>query len=349
MIVRIVVGCVLLAAALAAAPAVNAACRIEVFADLPLQPDPDRAIIKGEVNGRSAVFIADTGAWASTMSYSDARRLGVKVDGSAFSYTGYQVQSAGIGGRQENGAASFNMKLGSIDLPHELMTAIPMRPLDHDAVALVGMDLLAQHDMELDLPDNEIRLVRVNGCAPTQLAYWNKPYSQVKLEADGSGRPSILVNVLLNGHVVPAQIDSGAPQSIVTPEAARAAGVDLHTATVAGEIGGIGSARVDAQVARFDTFTIGDETIRNAKLVVASMWKFNKVDETGTRLGSHTQGLNQARMLLGADFLRAHRVLVTNAMGMMVFSYMGGPIFNADHQQAEKPQAPPAPVPAPSH
>jgi hypothetical protein len=32
-------------------------------------------------------------------------------------------------------------------------------------------------------------------------------------------------------------------------------------------------------------------------------------------------------MLLGMDFLRAHRVLIDNATGKMVFTYEGGPIF----------------------
>jgi hypothetical protein len=32
-------------------------------------------------------------------------------------------------------------------------------------------------------------------------------------------------------------------------------------------------------------------------------------------------------MLLGMDFLRAHRVLIDNATRKMVFTYEGGPVF----------------------
>ena len=32
-------------------------------------------------------------------------------------------------------------------------------------------------------------------------------------------------------------------------------------------------------------------------------------------------------MLLGADFLRAHRVLVSHSQRKMYFTYLGGPVF----------------------
>ena len=34
-------------------------------------------------------------------------------------------------------------------------------------------------------------------------------------------------------------------------------------------------------------------------------------------------------MLLGADFLRAHRVLVSHSQRKMYFTYLGGPVFAA--------------------
>ncbi|WP_158914926.1 retropepsin-like aspartic protease [Caulobacter sp. S45] len=290
------------------------------------------------MNGQPAVFMLDTGADISAMPYPDAQRLGVKmVASNAF-------KSEGIGGRVGTGEAQFNMTLGKIELPHEAMTVLPMASLDHHAVAVIGRELLAQHDLELDMPDNAVRLVKVDGCAASQIAYWNKPYSQVALESDGSSRPAILVNILLNGHVVPALIDSGAPQSIVTPAAARAAGVDLDKAQMSGEVGGIGVHRLPANVVRFDTFTIGDETIRNAEIVVSDMWKYNKMEETGTRLGSHTHDLAEPRMLLGADFLHAHRVLVANSLKVMVFSYAGGPIFDSSQPQTPAPGSANAPT-----
>ena len=331
-------------AALTTTMSANASCQIQVLADFPLEPNPDRALVKGAVNGQPAVFILDTGAEASSMPFPDAHRLKIKLDG------GTQFSSEGIGGRVATTVGHFDLKLGKASLPNEMMTVMAMPSLDNHAVALVGRELLARRDLEIDLPDNEVRVEKAVGCASKELAYWNKPYSQVRLEADGSDRPAILVTVLLNGHAVPAMIDSGASQSIVTPDAAMTAGARLVYGKPGDELGGVGARRVSSQVVTFDTFTLGDETIKNAKLVVAEMWKYNKLDETGTRLGSHTHDLGEPRMLLGADFLRAHHVLVANSMGLMVFSYTGGPVFDiSQRQSAASSQGGSNPTPASTH
>ncbi len=324
-------GCLAAVAATAlllAATTANAACQIGVLADLPLQANPYRALAKGAVNGKPVVFILDTGAWASSMPIADARKLGVKLDLST------QVTSEGIGGQVYTTFGHFDLELGQSRFPHEVMTVLNMPSLDNHAVALIGRELIGKRDLEIDLPDNEVRVEKVVGCAAGELAYWNKPYSQTRLESDGSEDSAILVTVLLNGHAIPAEIDSGATQSIVTPGAAATAGVNLAQASATDEIGGIGARRVAAQVATFKTFTLGDETIKNAKLIVSEMWKYNKMEETGTRLGSQTHDLSQPRMLLGADFLRAHHVLIANSMGLMVFSYMGGPVFDISQDKA---------------
>ena len=321
----------LIAAVFAVAPGVHAACRIRT-GTFPLEPNPTRALVKAEVNGQPVVFMVDTGAWISSMPYPDAKRLKV-----AFISSG-DMTSEGIGGGVATGEVRFNLKLGNTYLPNEAMAVLGMGSLDNGAVGLIGMDLLGQHDIELDLPDNAIRMVQAEQCAVPGMVYWNKPYSQTALEADNSATPQILLNVKLNGHSIPALLDSGTPQSVVTEDAARAAGVALEKAQIAEKIGGIGQGRVASRVAHFDTFTIGDETIKNTELVVSAMWKYNKLSETGTRLGSEFHALEQPRMLLGADFLRAHRVLIARSQGLILFSYMGGPVFDISRQAVAKPQ-----------
>ncbi len=331
---------VLLAALIVSDANAQPTCQIRV-GTFPLEPNPTRALVKGEVNGQPVVFIVDTGAWISSMPYPDAKRLKVKFQSSN------SMTSEGIGGRVATGEVRFHLKLGNTDLPNEAMTVLGMGRLDNNAVGLIGLDLLAQHDLELDLPENKIRLVQADNCAVPGLVYWNKPYSQTPLESDGSVRPQILLNVKLNGHRIPALLDSGSPQSVVTLDAARAAGVIVEKAQLADDIGGIGGGRITARLAHFDTFTIGDETIKNTTLVVSEMWKYNKVEEIGTHLGSEYHSLNQPRMLLGADFLRAHRVMIARSRGLILFSYMGGPVFDVSKQSIiSPPQNAAAPSPA---
>ena len=74
------------------------------------------------------------------------------------------------------------------------------------------------------------------------------------------------------------------------------------------------------------------------------------MEETGTRLGSQSHDMEQPRMLLGADFLHAHHVLIANSMRLMVFSYMGGPVFDISQRQASAPShADPDATPAKAH
>jgi hypothetical protein len=47
--------------------------------------------------------------------------------------------------------------------------------------------------------------------------------------------------------------------------------------------------------------------------------------ETGSHVPRQVAGLQQ--MLLGVEFLRAHRVLVAHSQRKLYFGYVGGPVF----------------------
>jgi len=49
----------------------------------------------------------------------------------------------------------------------------------------------------------------------------------------------------------------------------------------------------------------------------------------GERTGSHvtTSSLRIDPMILGADFIRAHRLLVSHSKHSLFFTYVGGPVF----------------------
>ena len=57
---------------------------------------------------------------------------------------------------------------------------------------------------------------------------------------------------------------------------------------------------------------IGTEEVRNIKI------RFGDI------------GLEEADMLIGADFFLSHRVYVANSLRRMYFTYDGGPVFNAE-------------------
>jgi hypothetical protein len=75
---------------------------------------------------------------------------------------------------------------------------------------------------------------------------------------------------------------------------------------------GLGRKSVDSWIGPFESFAIGNEIIRDPKL------RFAPVRE---------QLAGLPPMLLGADFLRAHRVLIARSQGKMYFTYAGGTVF----------------------
>jgi len=86
--------------------------------------------------------------------------------------------------------------------------------------------------------------------------------------------------------------------------------------------GGIGRGTYPTWIARFDTFAVGDELVKNAMLRIGD----TEMDQAAG---------DPVEMLIGADFLLSHRVYVANSERKLYFTYLGGPVFNLDQGQAE--------------
>jgi predicted aspartyl protease len=191
---------------------------------------------------------------------------------------------------------------------------------------LLGEDVFDKVDVEFDLPHNQVRLFQPIQCEGVALAYWSpQQASQVKL---GSG-PKIVVPVKINGRVVHAVLDSGAEVSVLNSAVAKGLGLTPNSPGVvfSGKRGGVGANLIDSWLAPLRSFSIGSETISETVIRFAEL------------------GLG-AEMLLGADFLRAHRVLVSHSQRKMYFTYEGGPVFetrvspSADESSNERPAKP---------
>jgi len=169
-----------------------------------------------------------------------------------------------------------------------------------------------------------VRLYQAKDCEGVSLAYWaTEPAGEVPIEA-GSG---IRFTVAINGKPVRTQLDSGASASVLSKADAARLGVTPESPGVVagGCVAGWGERVVDSWIATFESFAIGNERIRNPKIYFADMWKYTTYTETGSRLPNRFAGLPD--MVLGADFLRAHRVLVARSQRKMYFTHVGGTVF----------------------
>jgi hypothetical protein len=191
---------------------------------------------------------------------------------------------------------------------------------------ILGEDLLSQTSLEFDLRHNAVRTMELTGCTPAQLPYWTTAYSVADLIASPRDALAIRVDVLLNGRKVRARIDSGSSISVISKSVADSVGIHYASAPN-GRIVGIGRGSLETWIADVQTFTLGDETIKNTQLRVAEMGKYRTTMRIGSRIPVAVAG--EPEILLGLDFLRAHHIIVDNPMRKVVFSYEGGPIFEA--------------------
>jgi predicted aspartyl protease len=309
-----------MAAASAAANAQSGKCKLLQIAEWPVRADHYRPVVDGAVNGQKVGILLDTGAFSSLVQRSAAAKLGLKT----FSLRGHRAY--GIGGETiVEGANIGELRIGADVRKNWPALVAGEREFADDVGLLVGDEFFSRYDLEFDLAGGFVRFFQAEECDGASLGYWAKDAVAVPLEASASYR--IGVSVLVNGQPLVAQLDSGTTLSILSLEAARHVGVTPETAGVVagGCIGGMGKERLDSWIAPLGSFAIGDERIRNPKIRFAPLWQHARFEETGSHLRRRVSGLPD--MLLGSDFLRTHRVLISRSQRKMYFSYSGGTVF----------------------
>lgn len=300
------------------------ACELKLVGQLPVELGRGDILVDVGINGHPAKLIVDTGSNITSLWRDKAEELKVKLGNTV----GTDIY--GVGGRSAIQLAYLNeISIGKAVAHNFRVYVIGSPSVEKQAAGLLGSDFLSQADVDFDLADNKVNLIRENACTGPQMIYWNKPYSQAPMRGGDAENTSFYVTVLLNGHPIEAEIDSGSSVTVIDASLAQRLGAVPLASPVVDENGrGIGYKTLPEGVARFDSFTLGDETIKNAKIRTAPLFNAIKIEETGSRLGSHENAAELPRMLLGLDFLRAHRILLSSSHQMAYFTYLGGPVFD---------------------
>ena len=308
---------IVLALAVCATPLFAAAnCKLMQIGEWRVKPHSGRLIVDGEINGQKIGVLLDTGAQNSVILRAAADRLGLTRQ-TAPGYRAY-----GVGGETYVEYTVLDeMKLGQGARRNWRVLVLGERELGQDHALLLGYDFFQQVDIEFDLPNDTVRLFQAEDCGNVSLAYWARGTADVISLAIDNEKPGILVPVKLNDRALLAELDSGASRSVVSRLVAAQIGVTPDTPT-----------RV---IGAFQSFVIGGEMIRNPEI------RFTDLSIASTQTGSRVALREDLRdMLLGLDFLRAHRVYVAHSQGRLYFAYSGGPVFSVP------PPQPPVPAPA---
>ena len=308
--------------------ATPANCTLAKIAEWQVRSTRGQPVVDGTINGEKVGALIDTGASRSIILRAAADRLRL------VRYNARGGRMIGVGGESNVETASIDeLVIGDAVRRNWRMLVAGEHEISGDIAVILGEDFFYRADVEFDLAHNAMRLFQARGCEGKSLAYWaTEGAGVVGFEAIFEAAPSIELTVEINGRPVTALLDSGAYPSVVTKSQAAVLGVKPESAgVVAGGCGrGLGQKTVEIWFGPFESFRIGDELIRNPTISFSDIWKFSTY-----KSGSLTsRPVAAPDMLLGADFLRSHRVLIAHSQRKIYFTHAGGTVFQVEAPQS---------------
>ena len=297
-------------------------CKLIRVDEWPLRPYRYIPTIDGEINGQKIGIGIDTGLTKSALLL---RSAAARLQLPAFKAQGLDV--AGVGGESEGEIAIVDeLKIGEAKRGHWRTQVAGEQDYTDYFDLLLGHRFFQNIDFEFDLPNKTIRLFQPKDCDGVALAYWAK---QGAFEAPIEIDDYINLTVQINGQPVKAILDSGAGRTSLDMALAQRLGISPKTPGVVpgGCVYGFGPSGVETWIAQFDAIAIGNELIRNPKL------HFFDRNEHIPVMRSVPFGIvkyqNLSDLILGADFLHSHRVLVARSQRKLYFTHSGGTVFPA--------------------
>lgn len=278
-----------------AAKAAPDACRPTRRVEVPLRAERNFLLAPATLNGHPAMLLVDTGAETTTLTPETVAALRLPAD---------QAEAGDIVGITGT-VASANVVLGRLALGGVALAtgrsvdvgALPSLAGATPPVAgLLGVDVLAGYEVELDLPARRMALYVPGPC--TDYRPWPGamplPFQRTR---SGLG----FLEALVNGRPVRALLDTGARTTLLTRATALRVGV-TERALAADPVrtgSGIGTANVTFRQHRFATLGLPGAIERDVPANVGEVT------------------LPDAEMLLGADYLGRRHVWISYATGKL--------------------------------
>jgi predicted aspartyl protease len=293
-----------------------AACKYRRSVSIPITWASGVPHIEGSINGKAVEMVVATGTSGVLVPSGLADELQLPLRRNEQVWIGSDGRSQG-----------FDARVRDVDFGpvHWHDTTLPVNRDAEGRSVAVGGTFLLQDDLELSA--ERLTIFQADGCSDEPLAYWAAGVPWTSMEDWGNER-RVYITVQLDGKPVRALVDSASPVSRLDLPAARRLGFDEHAAGVTAVPGR------DAWIATFDRFTIDEETVHHPHLLVADIWGRQRQAARG--VDEAQEAADEPPMLLGADFLKAHRVLFARSQHRMYLSYVGGPLFGMPTQAAAR-------------
>jgi len=308
----------------AVAPAAGK-CTVSLLGDLAVLMMDSRPTVTAKINGADVRMFIDSGAFYSFLTPPAAAKLKLRLSDMP---KGFTVR--GIGGEVAVSRATAELTL----FDHAFKGVQFLVGGGDDDVGVdgvLGQNILwSGGDVEYDLANGKIRLMRSQDCGEKSFAYWAKPgtpTSSIEIPWTGEHDKDTVGPAAINGHPVRVTFDTGALQTLVSRRALEKAGgsIDAPGAEEVSRVGGVGSRALRTWLVPVSSFAIGSEEIRNTKLRV--------IDYHGMA--------DEEDMLLGIDFFLSHHIYVNGSQHRIYLTYNGGPVFDLSRAAASTPASQP--------
>ncbi len=237
---------------------------------LPLIDEPSGLYVQVTVDGRALKLLLDTGSTRTLLTSGTAQLLGLRVEhllDDTEVLDGYAVN--GVGGRRHiDRGWPHRIELGLAPIIATPVSIVWSGDASWDPAGdgILGMDLLARYDLDLDLTGQRLALF-----APGSLCVPPTSHARPLRElGDADNGPWVTASV--GGVSFRTLIDTGAQHSFIMAAAAARLGgagrpgpADRHFQVV-----GVGSAREPAVLRGFEQLVVGDTVIPKLDMAVVA-------------------------------------------------------------------------------
>lgn len=219
-------------------------------------------VADAQVNGQPVALEIGTGLGLTSLQPEAAQRLNLPEDPRVQS--GYSGPAGPVTRRN---VLTRSLRAGGQEWSGRSIAVRPFsglsgaRPFD----GILGLDLLRQTELEIDLPGRRVTLHRARDCRPG-----NPPWpvaASLPLDLPPSGAPVIMVQV--NGQAVRARIQSGDNVSSMSQALADRLGLNTPTGRRGRSAGGDAVTRRSTEY-RLETLAAGEEVLRDQRVVVVA-------------------------------------------------------------------------------
>jgi predicted aspartyl protease len=300
---------VLLGAA-AVRPALADDCQLAWSATLPLTfaTHDSKVLIDVVANGAKLTMILDTGAEGIRLNSQAGQRVlaGARSEDGRFapadSRFGYE---RGVGGSAIVTPVHIdNLVLGHTHGVFDAEAGNDFKLPDHDVDGLLGMTVLSQFDIDMDLAGHQVRLFKTSGTCSQPVTTLDQPLYAVPMRQSYHGVVRLLIPVTINGHAFTALLDSGAGGTFLWARTAEVLGLTPDPATAGKKLTGFGVAgKTTIFHSTLDSLAVGPLTLRHVPVAV------------------DTETESDFDLLLGLDFMKRIHVWISNSSHTLVMQY----------------------------